>query len=65
MLDLLGNISSVVITVVIVAGFLAFGALFVFEIGTMAIFWIKHSFQGGNGRKEAPVLNRTTRPKKA
>jgi hypothetical protein len=51
MLDFLGNASSVLITVVIVAGFLALGAVFVFEISTMFYFWIKHSLSDSGGAK--------------
>lgn len=57
MLDFLGNASSVLITVVVVAGFLALGALFVFELGTMLWFWTKHSLSDSSGDK-TPDMSR-------
>jgi hypothetical protein len=53
MLDFLGNLSSVLISVVIVGGFLAIAAVVVFEIGAMFVFWIKGSLRGSAGSEGA------------
>jgi len=53
MLDFLGNLSSVLISVVIVGGFLALGAVLVFQIGAMLVFWIKGSLRGSAGSEGA------------
>jgi hypothetical protein len=44
MLDFMGNLSAVLISLIIVAGFLAVAGVVVFEIGTMLVFWLRHSF---------------------
>lgn len=46
MLDIVGNLASVIITLIIVAGFVACGAVFLFELGTLGLFMFKHSFRG-------------------
>lgn len=61
MLDILGNTASVLITFIIVAGFVACGAVVLFELGTMLWFTVKHAFQGPSGRA-APVIPNRKRP---
>jgi hypothetical protein len=46
MLDNLAMISSVLITLIVVAGFVAVGLVLVFEIGSMLYLWLKHAFRG-------------------
>lgn len=53
MLDFLGNLSSVLISIVIVGGFVAIAALVVFEIGAMLVFWIRGSLRGSAGSEGA------------
>ena len=58
MVDILGNAASVLITFLIVAGFVACGAVVLFEIGAMLWFTVKHAFQGPSGRAAPVVPNR-------
>ncbi len=63
MLDFLGNASSVIITAIIVAGFLAIAALVLFEVGAMILFWIRHSLSDSTGERfpGAPRPHRLSR----
>jgi hypothetical protein len=42
MIDYINPVLSVLITGLLLAGFLAMGALLVFELGTVFVFWITH-----------------------
>ena len=71
MLDFLGNASSVIITAIIVAGFLAIAALaftgtfapLAHEVGAMILFWIRHSLSDSTGERfpGAPRPHRLSR----
>jgi hypothetical protein len=43
-----------------VAGFLAIAAFVVFEIGTIVVFWVRHSLSDSSGER-FPGVPRTTR----
>lgn len=50
MLDTLAMIASVLISLVILAGFVAVAVILLFELGTMLLFWMKHAFMGSSSR---------------
>lgn len=59
MLDFLGNFSSVLITFIVVVGFVAIAGVVVFEFGTLLYFWIKHSLSDSTGERNAQLPTRT------
>ena len=58
MLDFLGNTAATVIVLITVAGFLAIAGVFLFEVGTMLYFWIKHSLSDSSGEKMGELRRR-------
>jgi len=61
MLDFLGNASSVLITIIVVAGFLAIAAFLVFEIGAMFVMWRKHALSDSTGERTTTIPTRRPR----
>jgi len=57
MLSFLAMLATVLITLVVLAGFLAIAAVLIFEYAALLTFWIKHSLKDSSGPQMPADLN--------
>lgn len=55
MLTFLAMLAAVLISLVTIAGFLALGAVVLFELGTMLMFWVRHALKEPGSGSPTPA----------